>query len=355
MAITEVYVDPAINANSGTGTIGDPYGDLQYALNTKARDATNGNRFNIKAGTAEVLSAALSLATYGGSSDAAGLVIQGYTSAAGDGGVAEISGAGSYALFAATNSYISLVDLYVHNCGNNNAIVTGWASSVIRCHVTRGASTPSAKSLINVGTDALVAGCYVHDAQATAGGTCIALGSSSHAIGNWVGGIFGAGISMAGVHSVAANNIVICNATGANGIVTTSNGFVIGNTVHNTTAGTGYGISASATSNSRIFIANNIVTGFSGAGGIGIRTYSIGRTYVRAGNAAYNNTTNFYTTGVNVIYLDENNDDLGASPFTDAASGAETKVNFTFGYAKDDAGRVRIVVHHSSLPYAPHP
>lgn len=38
-----------------------------------------------------------------------------------------------------------------------------------------------------------------------------------------------------------------------------------------------------------------------------------------------------------------------------AATGAETKVNFTFGYAKDDAGRGRIGVHPSSLPYAPHP
>ena len=46
---------------------------------------------------------------------------------------------------------------------------------------------------------------------------------------------------------------------------------------------------------------------------------------------------------------------MGNYYFTDAASGAETKVNFTIGYAKDDAGRVRIAVHHSSLPYAPHP
>ncbi len=46
---------------------------------------------------------------------------------------------------------------------------------------------------------------------------------------------------------------------------------------------------------------------------------------------------------------------MGNYYFTDAASGTETKVNFTFGYAKDEAGRVRIVVHHSSLPYVPHP
>lgn len=83
MAITEYYIDPAIDANSGTGTIGDPFGDLQYALDTVTRDGTNGDRFNVKAGTAEVLTAALSLATYGTPTEAAPLVIQGYTSAAG--------------------------------------------------------------------------------------------------------------------------------------------------------------------------------------------------------------------------------------------------------------------------------
>ncbi len=46
---------------------------------------------------------------------------------------------------------------------------------------------------------------------------------------------------------------------------------------------------------------------------------------------------------------------MGNYFFTDAASGAETKANFTFGYLKDPLGRLRIHVHHSSLPYAAHP
>jgi hypothetical protein len=33
--------------------------------------------------------------------------------------------------------------------------------------------------------------------------------------------------------------------------------------------------------------------------------------------------------------------------------GKVTTVDKTWGYVKDDAGRLRIVVHHSSLPYAP--
>lgn len=32
--------------------------------------------------------------------------------------------------------------------------------------------------------------------------------------------------------------------------------------------------------------------------------------------------------------------------------GEETKVEYTFGYLKDDAGRLRINLHHSSLPFS---
>jgi len=34
-------------------------------------------------------------------------------------------------------------------------------------------------------------------------------------------------------------------------------------------------------------------------------------------------------------------------------SGEELKVEFTLGYIRDDAGNLRIVLHHSSIPYTP--
>ncbi|MDD3311221.1 hypothetical protein [Pseudodesulfovibrio sp.] len=37
--------------------------------------------------------------------------------------------------------------------------------------------------------------------------------------------------------------------------------------------------------------------------------------------------------------------------FTDAGTGRESKVEFTFGYVRDNSGRLRIFLHHSSLPY----
>lgn len=45
---------------------------------------------------------------------------------------------------------------------------------------------------------------------------------------------------------------------------------------------------------------------------------------------------------------------MGNYYFTDANSGKEVKVEFTFGYKKAENDRLVIFLHHSSLPYQPH-
>ena len=44
---------------------------------------------------------------------------------------------------------------------------------------------------------------------------------------------------------------------------------------------------------------------------------------------------------------------MGNYYFTDVNGGQEVKVEFTFGYRKDDDGKALINLHHSSLPYEP--
>ncbi len=46
---------------------------------------------------------------------------------------------------------------------------------------------------------------------------------------------------------------------------------------------------------------------------------------------------------------------MGNYYFTDANTGKEAKVEFTFGYFMDENGKLRINVHHSSFPYIPIP
>lgn len=43
---------------------------------------------------------------------------------------------------------------------------------------------------------------------------------------------------------------------------------------------------------------------------------------------------------------------MGNYYFTPQGETKETKVEYTFGYMKDDAGKLRINVHHSSLPFS---
>ena len=42
---------------------------------------------------------------------------------------------------------------------------------------------------------------------------------------------------------------------------------------------------------------------------------------------------------------------MGDYVFVDATSGDEVRVEYTFGYKRNDDGKVRICLHHSSVPY----
>merc|ERR1711871_1629107 len=44
---------------------------------------------------------------------------------------------------------------------------------------------------------------------------------------------------------------------------------------------------------------------------------------------------------------------MGDYVFVDATSGDEVRVEYTFGYKRNDDGKVRIYLHHSSVPYDP--
>eukprot|EP00438_Fugacium_kawagutii_P006743 Skav219155 [mRNA] locus=scaffold1574:862892:864603:- [translate_table: standard] len=46
---------------------------------------------------------------------------------------------------------------------------------------------------------------------------------------------------------------------------------------------------------------------------------------------------------------------MGTYDFTSAADGSKTTVEYTFGYKKCQDGKVRIFLHHSSVPFSPQP
>jgi hypothetical protein len=143
------YVDPSIDSDSGSGTIGDPYGDLQYALDSIYQDTTNGDRINIKSGTAEVLTGTLDYTTYGTPSISLPLHYEGYTSAEGDGGVGEIDGDGLYSIHdQSTFEGMHFRNLTLGNCGYNSVLEIDRFCGVHFCKI----HTTSGNGVVSNGT-----------------------------------------------------------------------------------------------------------------------------------------------------------------------------------------------------------
>ncbi len=53
------------------------------------------------------------------------------------------------------------------------------------------------------------------------------------------------------------------------------------------------------------------------------------------------------------IFIDADSAMAMGNYFFTGTDGNETKVEYSFGYVKDAAGDLKIVLHHSSLPYSP--
>jgi len=309
-ALTQTYVDPSIAADSGSGTVGDPYGDLQYALNQITRDGTNGDQINIKAGTEEILAAALTLATYGTPTATAPLIFRGYTSAADDGGEGEIDCNGAN-LFASSYNYLILKDLDLYNGAGSAAMVNlGTYCVVENCavHQNSGALAHG----VSLSTAGVIRNCHVYDVGGQ-GITCqdglvefcfVENGPSNNC-------------SNAIVCGTAISNLVSVSAA-SNGIVSSGNTARIENNSVYSAAGSGSGISVAASS--RATVLNNVVEGFSAGGGIGIEhTQASSDLVLYGGNACYDNATEYSVTGDVLINLGSN-ETLASSPFTDAAN-----------------------------------
>jgi len=338
-APTNIYVDPAIAANSGSGAIGDPYGDLQYALNTVTRDSTNGDQFNIKAGAAEILSAVLSLTTYGTPTSTAPLIFRGYTSAANDGGIGDIDGNnGNFQILAATAS-VTFIDLKLHNTGSADIIGLSSDGCVQQCELY-----DSTGDGIQFGASrCTVIGNHFHDisnygVNMNAAASCLVKwnyfknGSSKK---------FLSAIRAPGSTSTIEANIISVDGSsdGIEAVSNTALASVIQNNSILSSSGTGVGIELNDTDRRATAIANNLVEGFSGTGGVGVK-FSGGSQNAAfyGGHGVYNCATAYDTNTDEVMLNAGDNETLGATPF--GKSGSDTFANrFTY-FAPADTGNV---------------
>lgn len=320
----EIYVDPAINANSGTGTSGDPYGDLQYALNN-INHGGDGCRINVKAGTAEVVtSTPLSLTTYQGTNTAPGatdpLIIEGYTSTAGDGGIGEIQGTtNNLAVWGGTDSqdvdYMTWKNMKL--TGNQ---ASGYAVTVDNQCVFLNVELISNHGGIDI-DQGNIDHCKI--SYVDSGGVLGAFGEVV-ATNNYFVQTSGAMVSAAaGCNPIIGNVFNVRSATDANvGLVapTGSIGNVIANNTFlaNLSSGTFSANAIRAFSTSAI-IANNYIEGFNSANDEAIDVSSASVSTILANNAFFNNTANINDDGLNTITIGSTSS-LSASGVTNAAS-----------------------------------
>ena len=309
-----------VKCTQHAGTTALPWRSLQGAFDLLTRNAADGNQVNLKAGTAHVNDASLDLdEVIAGSALAAAapLIIRGYTATANDGGIGEIDCGGATMFTATTYDYVQLRDLDCHTFGNNNGIALDTYCMATNVTVHKGASAPAGKNLFTLGPNSSAVGCYAYDGG-TGGYKLISLGAGSMAFGNFVDGgasTSSLGLLYANTQSSVTNNIVVA---GANCVGIMALGpCIIGNIVYSTVANTGNGIYAYAANITRVL--NNIVVGWSGAGGDGVLVNeNLG---ARGYNAFYNNTANY--TLSDMVFMDDSANDvaLAADPFTDAANG----------------------------------
>ena len=335
-APTESYVDPSIAANSGTGTIGDPWGDLQYGLDQVTRDATNGDRFNVKSGTAELLTTSLSLTTYGTPTRDAPLIFQGYASAAGDGdldagtGSGEIDMQGNNFTIIAAGGGINFMHMHCHGTGSAYVLTMGTDQAVIECEISVGTGGGITGNTFGPS----VIGCHIHDT----GGIGINGGASTlfNYLKNDGTTDFTTAISSLTGSAAVIGNIISIDGS-SNGIIVDvrSGGVVMGNSI---LAATGSGIGITYINSRSSSLMNNLVEGFSSSGTGILYTVASIQQSVYANNGAFNNTTNYSQSGSVEALLVNDNETLGATPFD--KSGADTFANRHTYFSPVNTGNV---------------
>ncbi len=309
----QYYVDPAINANSGTGTIGDPFGDLQYALNNITRSTTVGDQINIKAGTAEFPSGAITLATYGTSPTK--LIFRGYTSAANDGGKFEINyGGANVNFFAGTYSNLAIIDGKLWNNGTGVANFGGNSVVIDSCEIITNGLTLGG---IN---------CLLKNSKITGLTNFSGVVAGGIVVGNWIEssatGSFAYAVYQNGSPAYIADNIIICKHVQTSGVYLLCNqptgSFCANNTIFSEVSSTKFAIDLTSTTTNNHTVSNNIIQGFSGVGGGVIRSNpsNTRNTGTIRANRWFNCTSGVTTTDADVI---TDNSVLSESPFIDAA------------------------------------
>ena len=327
--------------NQGTGVIGIPYATTQHALDFTTRDATDGDQFNIKSGTDDVLGVnPLTLTTYGTPTATAPLVFRGYNTAADDivygvqTALGGIDGDGSPVIAEFSKDFIHFIDLHLHNAGSSTIINLDNDSSVVNCEVNNTSGTAIAGDL-----DTCVKGCNIHDI----GGTGVDADNGEVIDNYFKNGTkkFTTAVNNTSANVLAVHRNIFTFGSASTSIAIKANdgASVIANSILSP-LGTTNGIVQAGTVNQLCSVASNAVDGYDGALGEAITLASGARMWFYDFNAVNAPTVTLGTSIAGDVRVGEtDNEATAASLF--AESGADTFANRFVFFAPVDTGNMR--------------
>jgi len=294
MATVHYYVDPVSGSDANAGTSdATAWQTINYAITNTAGTSTQITQVNLKSNGTHTLTATAALS---GGGNLGAHVLRGYSSVAGDGGIATIDCDALYGI--SMLDYSAAADLYMINGGTGNFLTGAYSDQLIRvfncgfngatgnaidfsnhssyaverCYFTNVGVTITSDD----GIETTVSRCFAQDGDTTQF-TTSAFSALMNLIGNMAyvtgsrGGLY---TSYNGVKRIIKNNSVFSDG------------------------GTGIGIGHSGNSTASQITTNNAIEGFSGAGGHGMyQTVSNIRLHQNINNVVYDNETN-YDTGV---------------------------------------------------------
>ncbi len=193
--LAQYYVDPNDNDDLGAGTKADPWGDLEFALESITPGAA-GDQINIKSGGSdEALEFALDIITdYGTPGAQSPLVFRGYTTDENDGGIGVIQAPTNLSIMSVSGvDHLVFVDLNLKTSGTANLITCDRQCSFINVDFDVGGS---GRCLL-AAHEVLVLNCYFHNGS----GEAIRPGQSSQILNSFFG--------------LDTNNFSLCCGTGS--------------------------------------------------------------------------------------------------------------------------------------------
>ena len=304
------YVRSSGGSDSNDGSShANAWATIQHALD----NMTTGQENQLNINGSFTLSAELSATTYGSASIANPLIFRGYTSTENDGGVATINGGTNQILDNNTIDYYHFVDLEFRSTNIAPIFVLDNSCSFYRCHFFGNGSMQEA---IQADNDLAVVHCLFSRMSPLSGDAIVFAVNGGTFLYNFMDIEDGSGTNYGlygNTWTTAHGNVIVFNDTNTlYAIYCASNrAIVTNNSIFSQSASTGAGIRVLGGSN---VVANNIVAGFSGTGGVAYYFPPSNWSGVWAGNRYWNCTSASLSSANNVLVVD--NSSLASNPFT---------------------------------------